>query len=188
MIDATAPLHSDIERILIPRERIAERIDEMGAEIRRDLASLPSDTEIILVPILTGAIIFVADLIRRLPLKIRISVLSASSYAGRTTQPSGAPLLGGIPDDLTGAFVIVIDDILDSGSTIRRCRAEIEARGPRAVRTCVLLRKQRPAAASTPCEYVGFDVPDEWVVGYGLDYNGYYRNLPDLCVLRRTAF
>jgi hypoxanthine phosphoribosyltransferase len=188
MIDATTPVHADIERILIPRDRIAQRIDELGAQICRDLASLPPGTEVILVPILTGAIIFVADLIRRLPLRVRISVLSARSYAGRTTQPLGAPLLGGIPDDLAGAFVIVIDDILDSGSTLRRCRAEIEARGPCAVRTCVLLRKDRPAAGSAPCEYVGFDVPDEWVVGYGLDYNGYYRNLPDICVLRRTAF
>lgn len=194
MLDATSfpsatmtPVLRDIDRILIRREQIAERIRELGLEIRRDLEELGEDDEIFLVPVLTGAVIFVADLMRELPHKIRINVISASSYAGRTTTSSGDPLVSAIPEELRGHHVLIIDDILDSGRTIRRIRREIESLGPSSVRACVLLRKDIPEALATPCEYVGFDIPDEFVVGYGLDYNDYYRNLPDIGVLRPDA-
>lgn len=179
-----AHVHDDIDRILIDRNRIADRIEELGAEIRADLHALDGDLEIILVPVLTGAIIFVADLMRQLPQKMRINVMSASSYPGTATKSRGVPQLRDVPDDLAGKFVLIIDDILDSGRTITTIRAAIEAHGPTAVRTCVLLRKELPAAMNTPCEYVGFDIPDEFVVGYGLDYNDLYRNLPDVGVLK----
>jgi hypoxanthine phosphoribosyltransferase len=177
----------DIDRILIDRRRIAQRIAELGAEIRHDLDDLDDDSEIMLVPILTGSIIFVADLIRHLPHKIRIGVVTASSYPGATTQSKGAQLAGALPADLEGKHVLIIDDILDSGSTIRLIRQEISKRRPKSLRTCVLLRKTISSALETPCEYIGFDIPDEFVVGCGLDYNNYYRNLPDICVLKKEA-
>jgi hypoxanthine phosphoribosyltransferase len=83
--------------------------------------------------------------------------------------------------------VLIVDDILDSGGTIRLIREELTKRRPKSVRACVLLRKQRPSALETPCEYIGFDIPDVFVVGYGLDYNNYYRNLPDIGTLREDA-
>ena len=177
----------DIDRILIDRHRIAQRIADLGAEIRRDLDDLDDESEIMLVPILTGSIIFVADLIRHLPHKIRIGVVTASSYPGATTQSKGAQIAGALPRDLEGKHVLIIDDILDSGSTIRLIRQEIAKRHPKSLRTCVLLRKTIPSALETPCEYIGFDIPDEFVVGCGLDYNNYYRNLPDICVLKKEA-
>ncbi len=180
-------MHHDIERILIDRDRIAERVDELAREIRCDLDELDEGSEIVLVPVMTGAIIFVADLIRRLPQKLRIHVISASSYLGRSTTSSGDPAMGNMPEDIEGKHVLIVDDILDSGTTIRRIRAEFEARNPRSVHACVLLRKTIDSALATPCEYVGFDIPDEFVVGYGLDYDGYYRNLPDISVPKEDA-
>jgi len=182
-------VQGDIERVLIDRQRIAARIKELAAEIRRDLDDLSRDGEIVLVPILTGSIIFIADLMRELPQKVRISVVAVSSYPGKTTATKGAAIAGALPgaNDLEGKHVLIIDDILDSGSTIRLVRQEIATRKPKSVRCCVLLRKKIPSALATPCEYVGFDIPDEFVVGYGLDYDNFYRNLPEIGTLKREA-
>ena len=95
--------------------------------------------------------------------------------------------MGSLGEDLEGKHLLLVDDILDSGSTLRLMRMELARRQPRSLRACVLLRKQRPTAMQTPCEYVGFDIPDVFVVGYGLDYNNYYRNLPDIGTLKETA-
>lgn len=159
----------------------------MAEEIRQDLESLDEPGEVVLVPILTGSIIFIADLMRCLPHKIRIGVIAASSYPGKSTSSQGVSISSELPAGLEGKHVLIVDDILDSGSTIRRVREEIDQRKPRSLRTCVLLRKQTEAAMGTPCEYVGFDIPDEFVVGYGLDYDDYYRNLPDIGTLKREA-
>ncbi len=189
MLTSTA-LKNDIDKVLIDRQRIADRVRELGREIAADLESDAGPQrddhagEIVLVPILTGSIIFLADLIRAMPLKMRIRVLSVSSYPGTTTQSKEAKLAGEIPPDLQGTHVLIVDDILDSGKTIRLVRELIERQGPASLRTCVLLRKTIPEALATPCDYIGFDIPNEFVVGAGLDYNGYYRNLPDLCTLR----
>ena len=185
----TEIVHGDLEKILIGRDQIAKRIVELGAAIRRDLDDLSRSEggEIVLIPILTGSIIFIADLMRQLPHKIRISVVAVSSYPDKTTQSRGMLQIANLPDDLAGKHVLIVDDILDSGSTIRRIRDEIAGRHPKSIRACVLLRKKVPSAMSTPCEYVGFDIPDEFVVGYGLDYDNYYRNLPDIGTLRKEA-
>jgi hypoxanthine phosphoribosyltransferase len=182
-------VQGDIDRVLISRDRIAARIREMGLSIRRDLDDLSRDGEIILLPVLTGSIIFIADLMRELPHKIRINVIAVNSYPGKATQSRGVNKvqMTGVPDDLSDKHVLIVDDILDSGSTIRAIRAEIQRRNPKSMRACVLLRKTIPSALSTPCEYVGFDIPDEFVVGCGLDYDHYYRNLPDICTLKKEA-
>ncbi len=180
-------VRSDIDKVLISREKIARRIVELGEEISRDLARLDEDGEILLVPILTGSIIFVADLMRCLPQKLRIEMLTASSYPGKSTESQGVKIVSELPDDLSGRHILIVDDILDSGNTIRLVRQAITGRGPRSVWTCVLLRKQIESAMTTPCEYIGFDIPDEFVVGYGLDYDDYYRNLPDVVTLKREA-
>ena len=180
-------MRSDIDTILISRDRIAERILELGGAIARDLEGLGDQEEIMLVPILTGSIIFVADLMRCLPQKIRIGVVTASSYPGKTTVSKGVQIAGALPADLEGKHVLIVDDILDSGRTIRLVREEIQKRNPRSVRSCVLLRKTIESAMNTTCEYVGFDIPDAFVVGYGLDYDDYYRNLPDIGTLKEAA-
>jgi hypoxanthine phosphoribosyltransferase len=182
----TPLVERDIEKILVGREQIARRVRELGDEISRDLEGL-DDGEVVLVPILIGSIIFVADLMRRLPQKIRISVITASSYPGKATTSQGVQIATSVPLDLKGKHVLIVDDILDSGSTIRYIRDEMERRNPLSVRACVMLRKGIPSAMDTPCEYVGFDIADEFVVGYGLDYDNYYRNLPDIGTLKKEA-
>jgi len=142
---------------------------------------------ITLVPILTGSIIFLADLIRHLPLYMQIKVMSVSSYPGQATTSQGVRIrseLEDLPEDLSARHVLVIDDILDSGRTLRAVSDRLRARRPASVRTCVLLRKQRPEAFAFAVDYVCFDIPDEFVVGYGLDFNGYYRNLPEIVTLK----
>lgn len=182
-----ATVFADIERVLLSREQIADRIEAMGSEIQRDLDTLGDDAQILLLPILTGSIIFVADLMRHLSSKLSIDVVTVSSYPGDSTSSKGAQIVGALPQDVTGMHVLIVDDILDSGGTIRLIRDEIHRRGPASVQSCVLLRKRLPSAMETPCEYVGFDIDDEFVVGFGLDYDNYYRNLPEIGVLKKEA-
>jgi hypoxanthine phosphoribosyltransferase len=180
-------VHADLDQILIDRERIAQRVSELADEISHDLRDLSDLDELVLVSVLTGSIIFLADLIRQLPQKLRIEVIAVESYPGRTTTSQGAKITGGLAGTIGGRHVLIVDDILDSGGTIRLIREELAQRGPKSVRSCVLLRKQRPSAMATPCDYIGFDIPDVFVVGYGLDYNNYYRNLPDIGTLKEAA-
>lgn len=177
----------DIDRVLVSEVQIAKRIHQLGEEIANDFDALGPNAEIVLVPILTGSVIFVADLLRQLPQKVRLDVVTVSSYPGTSTKSKGASVVGLLPENVSGKHALIIDDILDSGNTIRLIRKELESRNPLSVRACVLLRKTIQSAMDTPCEYVGFDIPDEFVVGYGLDYDHYYRNLPYIGCLRREA-
>jgi len=178
---------ADLDKVLFDSEQIAARIGALAQEISRDLDELPEDSEIVLVSILTGSVIFVADLIRQLPQKLRIELVTVKSYPGRSTVSQGSRLIDGIDESIEGKHVLIVDDILDSGGTLRLIRAELSQRNPMSLRACVLLRKQRPSAMATPCEYVGFDIPDVFVVGYGLDFDNYYRNLPVIGTLREEA-
>ncbi|MEM6459746.1 MAG: hypoxanthine phosphoribosyltransferase [Planctomycetota bacterium] len=180
-------MRSDLQRILVDADAIARRVDELARQITDDLDRLDHGGRVTLVPILTGSIIFVADLIRRLPQPMQIHLISVSSYPGTATASRGAKIdaaLTNVPADLTDRVVLLIDDILDSGNTFRAVTDELGRRNPLALRTIALLRKQRPEAMGFPIDYVGFDIPDEFVVGYGLDFDGFYRNLPDIGVLR----
>ena len=183
----TGPMHADVDRVLVTRERIATRVRELAAEISRDLTSLAPGTEVVLMPVLTGSMIFVADLIRELPHKIRLDVITVSSYPGKSTTSQGPVLRSNLPEDLHDKHVIIVDDILDSGQTLATIRAALHDREPAGVQACVLLRKTIDVALATPCEYIGFDIPDEFVVGYGLDYDHYYRNLPEIVTLKSDA-
>ncbi len=179
----------EVERILIERARIRDRVRELGLEIARDLQRDASATgDIVLVPILTGAIVFVADLIREMPLRLRLGVVAVSSYPGQSMVSKGAALRGEIPRDLGGKHVLIVDDILDSGRTLALVRRLIAEQAPRSLRTCVLLRKDVPREEEIEPDYVGFDIPDAFVVGYGLDYDGHYRNLPEIATVDSSAF
>ena len=182
-------MQADIEKILIPQERIAQRVREMAEQITADHAASPdsSGAEITIVPVLTGAMIFCSDLIRHIPIAMRIGLVTVSSYPGASVSAQGAQVLGRQLGDISGRHVLLLDDILDSGGTINLVAPLIRGLGAASVRTCVLLRKDRPSAQATHVDYVGFDIPDEFVVGYGLDYNDYYRNLPDIVTLTPAA-
>ncbi|BAM04040.1 phosphoribosyltransferase [Phycisphaera mikurensis] len=178
------------QRVLIPRERIAARVEALAGEVAAAWAGKPGDPEITLVPVMTGAFIFAADLIRHLPQKMRIHLIQVRSYPGTATTSQGVtldPAKTNVPLDLTGRHVLVIDDILDSGRTMAAIKAELLERGAAEVSTCVLLRKPnqcRDAEAGTlEVDHVAFDIPDAFVVGYGLDHDDHHRNLPDIEVL-----
>ena len=182
-------MHGDIDRILIPQEKIAARVRELAREITADHTppNIAGEAEISIVPILTGAMIFCGDLIRHIPIAMKIGLMTVSSYPGRSIRTQGSSVLGQQLGDVKGRHVLLIDDILDSGGTLRLVVPLIKELGAATVKTCVLLRKDRPAARETPVDYVGFEIPDEFVVGYGLDYNDYYRNLPDIVVLKQDV-
>jgi hypoxanthine phosphoribosyltransferase len=187
-------MQSDIDRVLISQDRIARRVQELADQITRDHtepagAGGPDEAgaEVTIVPVLTGAMIFCADLIRRIPIAMKIGLMTVSSYPGKSLSTQGSQLLHNQLGDVRGRHVLIVDDILDSGGTIRLIVPLIREMGAASVRTCVLLRKDRPAARATHVDYWGFEIPDEFVVGYGLDYNNYYRNLPDIVTLKPHA-
>lgn len=183
-------MDQDIDRVLIPRERIDARVRELAAQITAD--HTPADggegPEVTIVPLLTGAMIFCADLIRCIPIPMKIGLMTVSSYPGTSIRSQGVNVLTQQLGHVKGRHIVLIDDILDSGQTIRTVVPVLQEMGAASVRVCVLLRKKdRPEAANTPCDYVGFDIPDEFVVGYGLDFDDLYRNLPEVVVLKRDV-
>lgn len=185
----------EIDRILVSRGQIAERVEEMAAEIVKDLredlakdGDSPLDEDkIIIVPIMTGAMIFVADLVRELPMKLSLGLVAVSSYPGESVRSKGAHFATELPDNLEGKHIIVLDDILDSGQTLALVKEMILKQNPASLRMGVMLDKQTKRTADVDVDYVGFQIPDEFVVGYGLDYNGYYRNYPQIAVLNQDA-
>jgi len=186
-------MQDDIDHVLIDRDAISQRLDELAESLAADLLAETKEGpgEVTLVPILTGSIIFLADLIRRLPMPMQIRVMSVTSYPGTAMSSKGASIeaaLTKLPEDLSNNHVVIIDDILDSGNTLRLVKETIEQRNPISLRTAVLLRKKIPSAMSFHAEYVAFDIPDEFVVGYGLDFNDYYRNLPDIVTLKKHVY
>jgi len=189
-------VESDFDKVLIGREQIAERVREMGrklaADLIQDLRAEGHDPDeaghIVMIPVLTGAMIFVADLVRELPMKLSMNVVAVSSYPGASTSSQGASLASELPKDLAGKHVVIVDDILDSGQTAALVKKLVAEQGAASVRVCVLLRKQvegRPPVIEA--DYSGFDIPDEFVVGYGLDYDGLYRNHPEIVTLSPDA-
>lgn len=160
--------------ILIDRHAIARRVKQLGAEITRDLQG----TTPCLIPIMDGGMIFAADLMREITLPVLLSPLKASSYGSATSSSGSVTLPWGLPADVEGREILLIDDILDTGLTLKVLQARLLEAGASRVLTCVLLRKE--SAAHLASDYIGFDIPDHFVVGYGLDLKGLCRNLPDI--------
>jgi hypoxanthine phosphoribosyltransferase len=179
-------MHRDIAKVLISQYQIGARVREMAEQITDDWKR-DGDQDITIIPILTGAMIFCGDLIRHMPVQIKIGLITVSSYPGSSLRTQGSQMLSQQVGDIRGRHVLLLDDILDSGGTIRLVAPLLKELGAAKVRSCVMLRKDRPEARATQVEYVGFDIPDEFVVGYGLDYNNYYRNLPDIVTLSPEA-
>ena len=140
--------NGDIDRILITQTQIARRVEELARQIAADETSpAASDAEMVIIPILTGAMIFAADLIRRLPMKMRIGLLAVTSYPGQSVRSQGASFLAQESFDVRGRNVLIVDDILDSGGTLRLVRSRLDEMHPASLRSCVLLRKQTAGAA-----------------------------------------
>jgi len=167
-------------RVIIPRDRIASRVSELADEI----TACYGQGELTMVGVMTGVFVFLADLMRHLTMPIRLDVVSVCSYPGDATESHGPQLALPATADLAGRDVLIVDDILDSGRTMSFLLDTFRAVRPASLRTCVLLRKDLGPSVDRPeADFAGFDVPNEFVVGYGLDYDDLYRGLPDLCVM-----
>ena len=167
-------------RVLIDRTRISARVDELARQISADHAAAG---ELLLVGVLRGAFIFLADLARRLTVPCSVDFIALASYVGGSHVPGDVRLLMDLRVNVAGRHVLVVEDIVDSGRTLAYLVDLLRARGAAGVRTCVLTRKARRSEAAVAVDYLGFELPDAWVVGYGLDFNDRHRTLPDICVL-----
>ncbi|HLJ93090.1 MAG TPA: hypoxanthine phosphoribosyltransferase [Gemmataceae bacterium] len=165
--------------ILLPAERIQARVAELAREIAADYHNRP----ITIVGVLTGSLIFLADLVRHLDLPLRIGLIQASSYRGAATTPGELHIQPELVPDVRGRHVLLIDDILDTGQTLAYLSDHLRNLGTASLRVAVLLRKRGRQTLSLEPDYCGFDIPNAFVVGYGLDFNDEYRNLPYLAVL-----
>lgn len=177
-------MHNDIATVLHHETTILSRLDAMARDIMADYAG----RELTVVTILQGGLILMADLLRRVQLPLRIETITVASYHGSTESSGTVTFLQTRLPDLNGRHVILLDDILDSGRTIHAVRERLAAEcRPASMRICVLLRKRKQRACAVEADYVGFDIDDDFVVGYGLDYQGRYRNLPYIGVLKPEA-
>ena len=174
-------MQDDLACTLFDETTILARLDEIAAKISEDYR----DRELTVIAILNGSLIFMADLLRRIPLPLKLDCLSVASYHGGL-ETSGEVIFRQVAlPDIQGRDVLLLDDILDSGNTLAAIRDKLNTAGPRSMRVCVLLQKKKVRARPVDADYVGFEIEDEFVVGYGLDYMERYRNLPCIGVLRK---
>lgn len=171
---------ADLERVLFDEATILCRLDEIAAQISREYES----RELTVIAVLNGGLIFMADLLRRIPLPLKLDCLSVASYHGGTATTGEVVFKQIALPEVAGRHILILDDILDSGVTLAAISEKLRAAGPKSVKICVLLRKEKVRLRQVEADYVGFEIGDEFVVGYGLDYMERYRNLPCIGVLR----
>jgi hypoxanthine phosphoribosyltransferase len=163
----------EIHSVLISRARLARRVRTLARQIEKDFAG----GDLVIVALLNGTVMFLADLLRGVSLPLRLDFIGVSSYRGGA-EPGGLIFTKELRLDVRGRDVLLVDDILDTGRTLARVRAKLRALQPRRLKVCVLLDKPARRLENVAADYVGFTIPDEFVVGYGLDYGEKYRNLP----------
>lgn len=180
---AGAWVADDIAEILIPEADIQAKVRELGDKISSDYAG----RDLVLISVLRGGFIFLADLCRAITLPVTIDLMAVSSY-GPGARPSGVvKILKDLDESIAGREVLVIEDIIDTGLTLSYLLRNLEPRAPASLKVCVLLDKPARRIADLPIAYRGFEVPDKFVVGYGLDYRQMYRNLPFIATLTKEA-
>jgi len=177
-------LHTDIERVLLDAGTIDQRVRELAAQIDADYADVP---RVMLVGVLKGAFIFLSDLSRAMTVPHVVDFMSVSSY-GMTASSGAVRIILDLRVPVQGEHVLLVEDIVDSGNTLHYLQQVLASRGPASLRTCALTRKIRPDTEVTAVDYLGFTIPDVWVVGYGLDYAERHRTLPYVGVLRPEAY
>lgn len=177
-------MKDDIQRILIAQEELQARVAQLGAQISKDYAG----KEPILVSVLRGSYIFMADLTRSIDCYCQVDFMAVSSYGSGTVSSGQVNIVKDLSDSIEGRDVIVVEDILDSGNTLHYLFQLLQARRPASIRLAALLDKPSRRTKPIEADYVGFQVPDEFVVGYGLDFDERYRNLPYIGVLKPQVY
>jgi tRNA(Ile)-lysidine synthase len=177
-------LHPDVEGVLVSQEQIAAKIAELAAQIDADYAG----REILLVGVLKGAVMVMADLARAIHVPVSLEFMAVSSYGSSTSSSGVVRILKDLDRDIEGCDVLVVEDIVDSGLTLSWLLRNLRSRHPRSVEVLAMLRKPEAAEVAVPVRYMGFDIPSVFVVGYGLDYAQHYRELPYVGTLRPEVY
>ncbi len=178
-------MHKDIASVLISQQELQAKVNELGRAITEEYANKGN---LLLVGVLKGCTMFLMDLVRSIDLDLSIDFIAISSY-GHSTESSGVVrLLKDLDMDITGRHVLIVEDIIDSGLTLAYLRSQLQRRNPASMRICALLNKPDRRNSDIPIDYLGFDIPNEFVVGYGLDYRELYRNLPYIGVLHPHVY
>jgi hypoxanthine phosphoribosyltransferase len=181
----TVDLHEDVAEILVSEVEIADKVAELGARISADYAGRP----LTLVSVLKGSLPFMADLMRAIELPLRIDLMEVSSYGGSSTESSGlVRILKDLSASIEGEDVLIVEDIIDTGLTLNYLIRYLRGKNPRSLRICTLLNKPARRLVEIPVDYIGFEIPDQFVVGYGLDYGEVYRNLRFVGVLKPEVY
>jgi len=176
-------IYEDIEKILLTKDEIKARLEEMGAELTRDFAG----EDVVVVGVLKGCFMFMTDLVRNIDLPIDLDFMVCSSYS--STESSGnVKIIKDINIDVTNKVVLIVEDIIDTGITMNHLKELFKVRKCKDFKICTLLDKKERRKVDIHADYIGFDVPNEFVVGYGLDYNGKYRNIPEIGVLKPEVY
>lgn len=177
-------IHQDLAKVLYTEEQIRRRVRELGEMISRDFG----DEEVVLVGILKGAVVFFADLMREIKLPVAIDFMAISSYGSATKTSGVVRILKDLDKDITDKNVIIVEDIVDSGMSLSFLKENLRSRGAKTLKICVLLDKPERRRCPIEVDYCGFQIPDEFVVGYGLDYAEHYREIPLIGVLKPEIY
>lgn len=178
-------LAANIDRVLISETALQARIQELAKTITADYANLDN---LLLLCVLKGSFIFLADLSRAVPRPHAVDFMAISSYGSGTTSSGEVRIVMDLNRPITDHHVLIVEDIIDSGHTLNYLRQQLLARSPASLKICTLLNKPSRRAVDVPVDYIGFDIPDEFVVGYGLDFDEIYRNLPYIAILKPVVF
>lgn len=174
----------DIEKVLLSKEQIDARVAELGEQISRDYEG----KDLIGVGILRGSVVFFSDLMRHIKIPMEIDFMAVSSYGKQSTSTGSVQIKYDMQEDIRGKHLLIIEDIIDSGWTLHNLMQMLHGRKPESIEICCLLNKQDRREVEVPVKYIGFDIPDEFVVGYGLDYAAKYRNYEHVGILKRSVY
>lgn len=173
-----------VERVLVSREEIQKAVARIGAQITEDYRG----KDLFVIGVLKGGFMFMADLVREIQIPLQMDFIAVSSYGSSTKTSGVVRMIKDIDKPLDGKHLLIVEDIIDSGVTLKYLKEMFATRGPLSIRVCTIFDKPSRRKVEMKGDYVGVEIPDEYVIGYGLDYDGVYRNLPDLCVLRRDVY
>ncbi len=177
-------MKGDIEEILISRDEIRETVIQLGRRISEDYKG----EELVLVGVLKGGFVFLADLMREITIPVDMDLIAVSSYGASTRSSGVVRIIKDVDMNLAGKHVLIVEDLVDTGLTLRHLKDLFNTRGPKSVKICTAFDKPSRRKVDIEIEYNGIAVPDKFIVGYGLDFAGKYRNLPDVCTLKKEIY
>ncbi|MGL5675339.1 MAG: hypoxanthine phosphoribosyltransferase [Cellulosilyticaceae bacterium] len=177
-------MEKDIKQVLLSAEQIADKVKELGEQITRDYEG----QELLVVGILKGSNVFMSDLVRKIQMPMKMDFMVVSSYGNATESTGVVKIIKDIEESLEGKHLLIVEDIIDSGLTLKYLKQMLETRKPASIKLCTLVDKPARRKETVYVDYIGFELPDEFIVGYGIDYAEYYRNLPYIAILKPEVY